>query len=693
MPAVTPSRGGNRKAAFGAPIIDLKESSDDQTFHSAEDAPPTRETPTNGRQRLAMMSSNTHSIILPPSLSPPRAEVSPYFQRTTRSFAQARNRMPDQSPIRQCTFAPSPRRDSPLARKAPPVHHTPRDLNPPASHNPRSAGRVRNVRSTRNSNPDGERIVTTRESFQNMRNSDISEVEPIEFVAPPSGSFRKSQSPTKRSFISSSRETSFESIYGGRSVAAPTTAPSSFQECDRPGMHVDFEDEIPTDIDEDIELPDAYPTQNVRLSRKQLIAREIDLENEQVQLELEVLEIERLEALAKRRNSYDPDSEEERLIEYPDLPDIDPWELHHQEEEEEYDMVSDDEYDIESSLAQEMSMMDISTPGLEAPERSFDQFPLFVQHEVTRIGLELRLSLHECNDKVARFAAHYGTDFLANNLTFDAYLTAFGKFAKALADRYPDQTQLAGIAPMTDIVWAEFVKNKHSWPDSLQFSGTLKMISSGNSDMDFELRLNPLSTTQGHRLGYRFGHDRFMVLKLPYPKEGSEDVPRALRKESSAKLRWMISNWLEKCNLDVMNRKWRCFYVRDGQSEKRVNGIKVRNNFLRAFFFAESGAGLGKNVTLIKKTYLRCVDRQLRHREQERGEKTVRELIEWVFPLDKIMEKMRREDDPAKRGGMFSKAWSRIALSKTAIFSRVIKLMRFRSFDRPSDRHVFLVSN
>lgn len=107
------------------------------------------------------------------------------------------------------------------------------------------------------------------------------------------------------------------------------------------------------------------------------------------------------------------------------------------------------------------------------------------------------------------------------------------------------------------------------------------------------LTLQPPKVEQSHRLGRRFGSDRFLELLVPSPD--TSNLPQYLKKDES--FFENLIQWLTGEPHAFCGRQWRPFYTKDGGAREPVKDLsfrpekkKVYQN--RVYFFAERGTGL-----------------------------------------------------------------------------------------------------
>ncbi|TGZ77188.1 hypothetical protein EX30DRAFT_208101 [Ascodesmis nigricans] len=508
-------------------------------------------------------------------------------------------------------------------------------------------------------------------------------------------SFQKTQGAGHQSRRTGKRPTSIPEVPSATSSFDSHTAPSSFDTDYRSSRSTplltaqtsfasqsdvnssfdpyrDYED-IPTEEDEPSLDPDPVSRKNNSFTTSQykdesddstVQSRRCVVRNHRKLQERNVIE--------ELDSDYIPDSDEERLLALQREFAVNPLEplvpLTKQQSSLESSRSSDDEFGITEDLAEELSKLVIdktdNVPEDPPPtKRPFSQFPYFIQHEITRLALDMGFSLKECEDELPELAHKHGSALLDAE-TRDAFVEAFDRLRIALSshrDNLQHSSEHKKISKIGDSVWVA-LRSSRNWPDNVHLSGKLEY---SNQD-GFDFHLNPLSFSQGYRFSYRFGADRFLMLKLPSIKASTPkyELPRGIRDLGPDEIQRRLREWLRTTRINILNRTWRCFYVREHSESTTVKGVKQTATFMRAFFFAETGVGLGKCFALTKR-YLRLEDAKtvLKNRLLCRDEMTREELILWHMPISKIMAKIAAEPNLEQRGGMFAKAWSRISLS------------------------------
>ncbi|KAF8536669.1 RNA dependent RNA polymerase-domain-containing protein [Trichophaea hybrida] len=217
-------------------------------------------------------------------------------------------------------------------------------------------------------------------------------------------------------------------------------------------------------------------------------------------------------------------------------------------------------------------------------------------------------------------------------------------------------------APLSEEVWL-MLNGPTPWTNDIELTGT-GSFNQKAKEFKLDIRLNPPSIKgKGNKFAYRFGSDRFLTIKIPTtsfrvkPKDGGP-VETEIR---SQMVRWLVAN-----EIRLLSRCWRCFFIKTRSQKKRKEtdredtspealnpektGASTSEGFLWAYFFAESGIGLGEPSYLEKEQLGFLKDPTTSRDEMIRTDMSRDDLIRWHMPLDKHMN------------STFSKIWSRISL-------------------------------
>ncbi len=149
-------------------------------------------------------------------------------------------------------------------------------------------------------------------------------------------------------------------------------------------------------------------------------------------------------------------------------------------------------------------------------------------------------------------------------------------------------------------VWTAAIDLTRRSVYSIVFSGTLHF----NADPEgpfFRLKLESMKLDKSHRLGRRFGHNRFLEICIP-PLTGKQ-LPDSLIKLGD-RGRDIIIDWLVDSKHNLLDRQWMPFFVKpkERRSSKKADLDKVSDMaepIFRVFFFAIDGGGFVRDRKLI----------------------------------------------------------------------------------------------
>jgi RNA dependent RNA polymerase len=195
-------------------------------------------------------------------------------------------------------------------------------------------------------------------------------------------------------------------------------------------------------------------------------------------------------------------------------------------------------------------------------------------------------------------------------------------------------------------VWAASVGTFHSGFNGVVLSAKLYFRESEEGPL-FDLRLQPLKIETSHRLGRRFGNDRFIEISLP--SLSGIKVPRLLR-ESGAMGRRALIKWLVHDLHEFLGITWKPFYVKNAASRKAKIDILATeevDNTTRfcVFVFATDGIDFQTGETV-----------PLRGEDSSRHTKmSINAMLNWLIPLE------------GNKGQSFLKLFQRIALGRRTI--------------------------
>ncbi|OBT64708.1 hypothetical protein VE03_05870 [Pseudogymnoascus sp. 23342-1-I1] len=321
--------------------------------------------------------------------------------------------------------------------------------------------------------------------------------------------------------------------------------------------------------------------------------------------------------------------------------------------------------DLQESSGVDISMSDVSVGG-SINQRSFTQrlqqvfpelpqclkeAPLCLRYEITRVFLHFEASMDGLTVRDFRTLLKY------NDLW---------QFLK-------DLPQLQGKAfpeKCAPKAWASSLGNwKAGNFEGVVMSASLKFTSSKTGPL-FKVQLKPLTTDRTHRLGRRFGNDRFLEVTLPNLTKsrpiGSTDDDLEMRRKE-------IMHWITSYCHRFMGIEWRTFGLKDARS-KKINNIELKKASDDAdnqathqvFFFAVDGLGFQTGPTLP------AVDDNPAHHTKF----TVEGLLRWLIPFH--LESNQKQP--------YLKLFSRISLGLSKTYATV-KLSATEITFVPNDYH------
>lgn len=186
----------------------------------------------------------------------------------------------------------------------------------------------------------------------------------------------------------------------------------------------------------------------------------------------------------------------------------------------------------------------------------------------------------------------------------------------------------------------------------VHMSGALRLSESVEGPL-FKFQLHQLQTELSHRLGRRFGHDRFIEISMPL-LENPKKLPKNATKlmETAGKAgRDCIIDWLHKGGHGFLGRYWGPFYVKERGRKKNKNTLIDDDDDAEALttrkicLFATGGVDFHKKYTISPPG--EAVD--------SHSEMTVEAMLDWLLSIE-------RNGDQS-----FLKFYSRISLGKSSI--------------------------
>ena len=266
------------------------------------------------------------------------------------------------------------------------------------------------------------------------------------------------------------------------------------------------------------------------------------------------------------------------------------------------------------------------------------EVPLCLRYEITRVFLHAEVSTDDLQIPDYRALLDYNV------------LWGFLKGLTQLQGKlFPDKS--------SHKAWASSLANWTAGQfEGVVMSASLRFNPSKTGPL-FKIHLKPLTTDRTHRLGRRFGNDRFLELNLPNltkfkPHGSTEDDLETKRNE--------IIHWLTDHGHEFLGIEWRPFCVKDVKS-KKINNIELKksddadnNATHQMFFFAVDGIGfqLGKTPPV------RGED------PEHRTKFSVKGMLHWLIPFH--LENNQKQP--------YLKLFSRIALGE-ALIKLIVSLL------------------
>jgi hypothetical protein len=298
----------------------------------------------------------------------------------------------------------------------------------------------------------------------------------------------------------------------------------------------------------------------------------------------------------------------------------------------------DDRFSVTESLLAGMAELEVqSTPAypsqssqtsLASQSRSFETFQYLLQWEVTRMSLALGIPLCDLEYRIPDVVEPFAYD-LHHASTPGEQWRVLKEFARQIP---PKGNRMRAIEPLPNNVWQKFKENK-GWSNNFELTAKARFIE-GSNPPEIEIALNPPSLERkSNKFAARFGSDRFLTIRTVHPRKYGADAERK-----------QMVEWFVRKELRLLNRTWKCFYIRDAGKKVKENS-KDKETYLLAYFFAESGVGLGSISHRAREQLGFVEDEKLNRTEMSRDD-----LIRWHIPIEQQLDKD------------FSKIWSRISL-------------------------------
>ncbi|KAK0101304.1 hypothetical protein ONS95_006481 [Cadophora gregata] len=205
-----------------------------------------------------------------------------------------------------------------------------------------------------------------------------------------------------------------------------------------------------------------------------------------------------------------------------------------------------------------------------------------VIYEIMRVFLHVEVSLSEFNAPVTSSLEDYDT------------LWRFLRSLPCLRDCvFPERSSKEA--------WAACISGSYDKGYlAVVFGGSLK-FRSDDDDTFFKFKLEPLKVDFSHRLGRRFGHDRFFEVLMP--QLSGRHIPPSLE-ALGHRGPMIITNWLVDSTHPLIGWLWKPFMVKDKERRKKkqmivMKDVEAVDSSFRIFFFAVDGPKFVKKDRLI----------------------------------------------------------------------------------------------
>lgn len=232
--------------------------------------------------------------------------------------------------------------------------------------------------------------------------------------------------------------------------------------------------------------------------------------------------------------------------------------------------------------------------------------------------------------EVTRITQHCGVDLNTLELGYNTEWTK-QRDLRASLWRHPALQGKAFPAASSDEAWTAGIRA--AMPEQyLTSSSDQQVVYTASLDFDrkstaLQLTLQPLKLEQAHRLGRKFGPDRFIELLIPSPD--SSNLPTTFKKDSAffkKLIRWLLDEQV------FCGRSWKAFYTKSGGSRKPVKdlqfGPEPKPIFKdRIYFFAEC-AETGSQIPKVRLSSM--LNWALDLRQKDNGSQPVQKLFQRI---------------------------------------------------------------
>lgn len=271
------------------------------------------------------------------------------------------------------------------------------------------------------------------------------------------------------------------------------------------------------------------------------------------------------------------------------------------------------------------------TPYTAALPAILESTHLAVRYEITRVCSYAKVPMSEL-----RFS---NTD-LPNLQEYDSLWSLLKNQPALKGKQFPQKSDRNA--------WTASLDKFHQGFDGVILSAKLQFNNSQQGPL-FDFQLQPLKIEVSHRLGRRFGNDRFMEMRIP--SIYAQRVPKLLKDAEQAgqgkACRKVIVEWMTREEHNFLGITWGAFYLKDSKKKPKlkhsgVDGEAYTGSSYCVYLFATDGVGFQASDALPLKG----------EPPQRHTKMTVAAMVNWLIPLEENKQRLSL------------KLFSRIALGK-----------------------------
>lgn len=258
--------------------------------------------------------------------------------------------------------------------------------------------------------------------------------------------------------------------------------------------------------------------------------------------------------------------------------------------------------------------------------------PLAIRYEISRVC---------CHAGVSMADLHFPLNDFSNLREYDGLWNLLKSQPALRGKDFPEKSHRDA--------WTASLDKFHQGFHGVVLSAQLQFNNSQEGPF-FRFQLQPLKVEVSHRLGRRFGNDRFMEISIP--SISGKKLPKLLKDAEQLgqgdACRKVIVEWITRENHNFLGIIWGAFYLKDNTKKKTKLKLSVeeevdsRANYT-IYLLATDGVGFRASKTLPPKG-------EPPHRHTKMS---VAEMVDWLIPLQQNMQQK------------CLKLFSRIALGKS----------------------------